>query len=168
MTGTMKSIGELLDQDKIWVSRNGTRLTETDLNEMDLDHIRSLRAWLLRMADAIVYGIQTELQHQLSIHGAGDQACLDLERELDLMAGDPEDWIRGTVLFTALTARLENVAIDKLTRTDLEAIRHLVKLALAAPPGTHTDNRLRDYDRLRRKLEGTGAEVDPPRRRQRR
>lgn len=149
----------LLGQDKVWYSRRSQTLIEEDLDEMDLDHIKNLRNYLLRNAEAILWSLVSDLERSGMVHGS-EQAQFDLDRELARLDGaDPEAWMRGTILFESLTDRLVTVAASHFTRTNLAAMHRLVKLALSSPPGTHTVNQLRDIEALRRKLDGTGKDV---------
>ena len=151
------SIGELLDQDKIWQRKDGRELVTVRLDDMELQHLKALRAWLLRNSDSIQYGLANQL-HSLLARVNGEQAELDLERELARLEDDPEAWMRGTVLFEALTERLETVPVEKFNRIELATLLHLVRIALSEPQ-RHSKRQIETCDRLRRKLEGTGKQA---------
>jgi hypothetical protein len=164
MSQTLMSIGELLDQDEIWISRRNAELKTERLDEMDLEHLKNLRSWLLRQADSIQWGMLNQLE-TIAARANGEQAQYDIDREVASLQGiDPEIWMRGTVLFEALTDRIEAVLLHTLTQTNVATIQRLCRLAISAPPGTHTGRQLRDIEALARKLEGTGRQRPQERR----
>lgn len=107
MSGHQWDMGELLAQDKIWVSRGEDGLTEQRLQDMTTSHLQNLRAWLIRnagrlhsSATSFLYGISSLLQ--------GDQALRDLDCDIAAMENmQPRDWLEEQLLFEAITRLIE-------------------------------------------------------------
>jgi hypothetical protein len=106
----MLTLPDLLDQGEIWIGRNEYHvLTEIPLDEMDEQHLKNLRAWLISRADQIQYA-EVAAFESATTFVQGDQASLDLER---LAEQDPVTWLREQPLLLAIDeclARRMNLA----------------------------------------------------------
>lgn len=100
------SIGELLDQDEIWVMRQDGKLRAIRVEDMDAAHLANLRTWLLSRAEEIILGaIQWHIG--MAAHIQGEQALFELDKDIArLEAANPREWLEEQPLLQAITARM--------------------------------------------------------------
>lgn len=91
---------ELLQQDQIWIDREGN---EHWIAEMPSDYRDAVRNFLLKRAVRIAYVF--DLKYPLPDPDfCGDMAYASLESQQLARAEDPQGWLRGSRLYKALDA----------------------------------------------------------------
>lgn len=100
-------MGDLLNQDEIWISRKNGELVTQRLEEMPTRHLRNLRNWMKASEGSL---------HNAAIRGLrsaeatlqGEQALYDIGRDIaDLEGQYPHAWLRKQPFYQAITQLID-------------------------------------------------------------
>jgi hypothetical protein len=138
MTRPQLGIGDLLDQDQIWISRDGDGLVENKITGMNLNHLLSLRRWLLENARKL-HNSEVLALYSVGAMVSGEAASDDLDSAIGRAeAEDPVTWLRDKPLFRALGQeihRRQGATADPSARRHLSANERVQLLHLLRPIG---------------------------------
>ena len=105
-------IGDLLDQDQIWISRDGDGLRETKIADMHLNHLLNLRSWLRSQARSL-HSSEVLALYSSAAMVNGEQASIDLDiRAGQAEAESPLEWLADKPLFRALGQEIHRKQVD--------------------------------------------------------
>ena len=118
-------IGDLLDQDQIWISRDGDGgLVENKITDMNLNHLLSLRRWLREHARRL-HSSEVLALYGMSGMVGGEMASMDLDQAIDHAEQEsPLNWLADKPLFRALGQeihRKQGATADPSARRHLKA-----------------------------------------------
>lgn len=129
-------IGDLLDQDKIWISRDGDGgLVENKITDMNLNHLLSLRRWL-REHVRHLHSSEVLALYSMSAAVSGEMASLDLDHAIEEAEQEnPLEWLADKPLFQALGReihRRQGATADPgqrrhLSKNERVELRHLLR-----------------------------------------
>lgn len=133
-------IGDLLDQDQIWISRDGDGgLVENKITDMNLNHLLRLRRWLREHARHL-HSSEVLALYGMSGMVSGEAASMDLDQAIDHAEQEsPLNWLADKPLFRALGQeihRRQGATADPSARRHLSA-NERVELAHQLRPVTH-------------------------------
>jgi hypothetical protein len=146
-------IGDLLDQEEFWISREDDGLREVKITDMKLNHIINLRRWLRSQARRL-HNSEVMALYSMSSMVTGEMASEDLERSIDAAEQEsPLEWLADKPLFRALGQeihRRQGAKADPGLRRHLSA-NERVELAHRLRP---VDNTIQDVVRSLSPIEG--------------
>jgi hypothetical protein len=128
-------IGDLLDQDQIWISRNDEGLQTTKIADMKLQHIVNLRSWLRSNARSL-HNSEVLALYSMAGMVTGEMASDDLDRSIDQAEQEsPLEWLADKPLFRALGQEIHRRQGSKgdasesrhLTAKERVDLRHLLR-----------------------------------------